>query len=133
MAEPSDVRPDRATSAGAYSDRAAKRRSEPGLSRRMAHVIHGAATGAALSAAGLHVSDHPIPTLTVMTASAVGSAIVGSAHERHGERQGREAGLQEGRRQGRAAAMREARQERSSGRRFLPGRAKPGNRDRGGR
>lgn len=131
MAVPSDERPGRETRGGTFSDRAAKRRSEPGLSRRLAHTIDGAATGAVLSAAGLHVLEKPIPTLMVMATTALGNVIVGEAHERYGHRQGHEAGLAEGRRQGREAAMREAGQR--HGRSFVD-RVRPGERrDRGGR
>ncbi|MBO0828964.1 MAG: hypothetical protein J2P24_14420 [Streptosporangiales bacterium] len=103
MADPSDVRPARD---GAFTDRAAKRRSEP------AHAVGGAA-GSVLST-GRNLPDRAVPTLTV-TAPPRG-------------RRGREAGPQEGRRQG-PAPTREARRERTSGRHG----SQPVNRDRGAR
>lgn len=90
----------------------------------------------------MHPSDHPVGALTVMTASAVGSTIVGSARERDGERRGYQSGVtdgvEQGRRLGRAAAMLEmsarikkltAAKPRPSRRRFLP----RGDREPGGR
>jgi predicted transposase YdaD len=72
-------------------------------------VVNGVTTAAALDAAGLHVSDSPVRTLTVLAVTTAGSAAVGATHERRGEKRGRELGRQEGldtgRRLGRATAM----------------------------
>lgn len=131
MADRSRVKP---ANERAYSDRAEKRlwEPEPGMSRWTGHGLQYIGTSIALSLVGLTGLDDLAARITVLTASGLGSLVVGKAYERYGERRGLREGFEAGRRQGRAEALREM-QERSLRSRFLPGRAHPGNRDRSGR